>query len=407
MPTTTHPMPPTHRPATHPSRRGLRWVAPLSAVALLGSGCSQTSTTPAAPSSTVVIVAGSHANAPAPVLAGATHDLVAAAVAQNTFAGVVGDDGTPDLRPVSLVAVRGSEAARKVAVAANLSRIQQAMGAGPDSRGADPWEAVSRAADAVRGTTRPVIVFADSGLGDQGVINTATPGVLGAAPADVVAARRGALGVDLTGITVRLTGLGYTAGAQQQPLDAAQRRQLISLWTAMLKAAGATVQIDTTPVGGDAVATTLTVTPTPVTKLAPVHLPTGCGSATSTFDDSTVQFVADQATFLHPKTAAASVRQVAVWLAADPRRRANITGTAADDGGSKTGQRRLSLQRAQAVADLLISQGAQPGQITTIEGLGSEFPGYVPDKRPDGTLDPDLARANRKVTITTTAAGTC
>lgn len=78
-------------------------------------------------------------------------------------------------------------------------------------------------------------------------------------------------------------------------------------------------------------------------------------------------------------------------------KRALLTETTASDG---TQEYRLGLsqQRANAVRDLLIGLGAPPDLIQT-RGLGSDFPGYVPDRDQQGNLDPLPAAQNRQVII--------
>jgi OmpA-OmpF porin, OOP family len=78
-------------------------------------------------------------------------------------------------------------------------------------------------------------------------------------------------------------------------------------------------------------------------------------------------------------------------------RRALLTGTTASADTSEY-RLRLSQERANAVRDLLVSLGAPADRIST-RGLGSDFPGYVPDHDPQGNLNPVLAAQNRQVII--------
>ena len=45
------------------------------------------------------------------------------------------------------------------------------------------------------------------------------------------------------------------------------------------------------------------------------------------------------------------------------------------------------------------SDSRVPADSLTVDGVGSEFPGYVPDHAPDGGLDPAAAAQNRKVIV--------
>jgi hypothetical protein len=56
------------------------------------------------------------------------------------------------------------------------------------------------------------------------------------------------------------------------------------------------------------------------------------------------------------------------------------------------------LDRAEAVAAYLRSQGVLARQLTT-EGVGTDFPEYIPDRLPDGTLDESIAPSNRSIRV--------
>jgi outer membrane protein OmpA-like peptidoglycan-associated protein len=90
--------------------------------------------------------------------------------------------------------------------------------------------------------------------------------------------------------------------------------------------------------------------------------------------------------FVAPDAAADTLRPIAEQIV-DGGLTATVTGTTARVGDLQ-GQRALSLERAQAVADVLADHGV-PADAMTVAGLGSEFPGYV-------EADP---AANRKVVL--------
>ncbi|MDQ5855064.1 MAG: OmpA family protein [Actinomycetota bacterium] len=98
--------------------------------------------------------------------------------------------------------------------------------------------------------------------------------------------------------------------------------------------------------------------------------------------DGTVGFVPDQAVFRDPGQARAVLTDYAREIANG--RRALLTGTTASAGTSEY-RLRLSQQRADAVRDLLVSLGAPADRIGT-QGLGSDFPGYVKDRDPQGNV---------------------
>jgi outer membrane protein OmpA-like peptidoglycan-associated protein len=78
----------------------------------------------------------------------------------------------------------------------------------------------------------------------------------------------------------------------------------------------------------------------------------------------------------------------------------NVTGTTARVG-SLEGQRALASKRAQRVSALLVELGGLDPARMHVQGLGSEFPEYVPDHDAVGTLLPQAAAVNRAVRVVT------
>src|SRR5947209_17878216 len=103
----------------------------------------------------------------------------------------------------------------------------------------------------------------------------------------------------------------------------------------------------------------------------------------------------DSAEFLDPAAAEKVLAPIADQVAADSLT-VTLTGTTADYGIEK-GQKKLSKERAQAVADELVQHGVAPAQLLGVQGLGSDFPGYVDDRDDNGVLIPAAAAQNRKV----------
>ena len=100
--------------------------------------------------------------------------------------------------------------------------------------------------------------------------------------------------------------------------------------------------------------------------------------------DGTVGFLPNQAVFRDPGQARTVLADYA--QAIKNEKRALLTGTTASDGTTEYRLQR-SEKRANAVRDLLVSLGA-PADRITICGLGSNFPGYVPDRDPRATSTP-------------------
>jgi outer membrane protein OmpA-like peptidoglycan-associated protein len=130
---------------------------------------------------------------------------------------------------------------------------------------------------------------------------------------------------------------------------------------------------------------------------APPRINVAPHQTTTLPDDSTVGFVANKAVFRNPAAATSVLTPLAQFLAANPQVHVKVTGTTARVG-DRNGQIALANDRAHAVMTVLLQKGAHQDQITT-EGLGSYFPGYVPDHAPDGTLLADKAQQNRTVIL--------
>ena len=75
-----------------------------------------------------------------------------------------------------------------------------------------------------------------------------------------------------------------------------------------------------------------------------------------------------------------------------------VTGATARVG-SVVSQIHLSRIRADAVKDFLVALGVSPDRIK-VSALGSNFPEYVPDFAPDGSVLLAQAQENRKFFIT-------
>jgi outer membrane protein OmpA-like peptidoglycan-associated protein len=235
------------------------------------------------------------------------------------------------------------------------------------------------------------VVVVDSGLSTVAPLDFTQPGMLDADPAELVASLQAAGELpDLSGDDVVFQGLGDTADPQPD-LSRGQRQNLIDIWTAIANAAGASiVDVEQAPLSGASAEGLPDVT---VVSLPPALT---CAAGTVTLTGGDVAFEPDSAAFLDGAAASDVVRPIAQQMI-DGELAAAVTGMTARVGDA-TGQQGLSQQRAQAVADLLTDLGV-PADRLTVVGRGSDFPGYVADHDPAGTLIPAAAAANRKVEI--------
>ncbi len=346
------------------------------------------------PTGGLAIVVGAHSNMPAPALTGAASEALETAVVAESQLSMVVADGEPfELGKGALLASDANDQARDQDRERNRqlvrSKLAEAAAKTPEVDLLGALDTAARSISTAVG--RHTIVVVDSGLSTVAPLDFTRPGLLDADPAEL-AAGLGAAGElpDLSGADVVFQGLGDTADPQPA-VGRAQRANLIGIWTALAQAAGAAdVRIEESPLSGPAAAGL------PPVAVAPVSSGVVCSAGTVTLTGGDVAFQADSAVFLDRAAAEATLEPIARQMVSRSLT-ADLTGTTADVG-DPAGQRSLSQQRAQAVADLLAGLGVPADRLSAV-GLGSEFPGYVADHDAAGRLVPAAAAANRKVVI--------
>lgn len=364
---------------------------------VLGVGLTACGPPPASPVPTAVaIVLGAHANQPqfgSSALAG----VLDSALKEHTTVAIVTDEGTPQLVGKATIGELpnnpGTRAREMREIRASVeSAIDGTFAATPES---DPLEAIAVAAAAVRGVADSTrVVVTSSMLATTGALNM-TDGLLNGDPADVLEAVGPALPDLSGGVVVELVGIGQTRGPQE-PLTETGRKRLIALWTVILEAAGATVQVPSTPVGTEPPAGLPPVTPVPVTPAAPVVTP--CSASVS--DSSVGGFRPDEPEFNDPAAARQVVADVAAQLAGCAGTNVSVVGTTSSSG-TAPGRQQISTARAQRVADLLAAELGRDAGTFDVLGVGYDVgAGCIVDRRPDGTLVEELAAQNRRVIIT-------
>lgn len=241
-----------------------------------------------------------------------------------------------------------------------------------------------------RGEPRSIIVL-DSMLQTAGALRfqDSDGAVLSADPA-AVADQLAASGnlPPLGGIEVVLMGAGDTV-APQDPLPPPVRTALLALWTGMLQRAGATVTVVPAPVAATVAAGVPPVTPVPIAAPRVADGPVA-------LSDSAVGFLPDRAVLRDPVAAMAALAPFIERLRPG-KWHATLTGTTSS-AGTPAGRLALSVERAAVVAGLLRAGGV-PGTAVESRGVGTDFPGFVPDRDGSGQLDPILAARNRQVII--------
>jgi OmpA-OmpF porin, OOP family len=252
---------------------------------------------------------------------------------------------------------------------------------------ADVLTALTKAGQA----TAPGADVVLSGLQTVDPLDFRQGGLLGASPQDVVNFLRSQkLLPPLAGRHVLLIGFGDTA-APQQSLDYQQQQNVIAIWTAIAKAGGAScVGVDTQPDDQPAIAGVPAVGTVSVPSPPQIR---SCGETILNADNH-VNFVANEAVFVDPSGARATLQQLADKLR-NGDQQVTLIGTTATFG-TPQGRMVLSEQRAEAVKQVLVSLGIAASRIKT-KGVGTNWPGHVPDIGPGGVLLPGPAAENREV----------
>ena len=368
-------------------------VAFVSGLAACGGGpppVQAAATDPAA----VAVVTGD-ATSPAAIETPTIKALLNRAFDRNAGFAVVDAGGRPRLFATRLGGTFGNSDAKNAALAGQMSAAIRALDKViPATSESDPWTAVSEAIGWLHDQGGGTLVVENSGLGTTGFLNYRQPGLLEADPADLVTfARAHHEEPDAVGIKVVLLGIGWTA-PPQPALNAPEGDSLRGQWAALLKAAGAQVTIDQTPLTGPAPTSAPKVSLVSTTQVIWDPPPGTCGTA---FNTTELHFIVGTAQLQDPAATAPVLRNVVTELKAN-HRVAAITGTTSSEGGPAINVP-LSKKRAQTTAQLMESMGLPRSQIGQLIGLGSQFPGYVPDIGPGGVLLPGPAAENRQVII--------
>jgi outer membrane protein OmpA-like peptidoglycan-associated protein len=186
---------------------------------------------------------------------------------------------------------------------------------------------------------------------------------------------------------VLLSDFGYTA-SPQPALNLAQRANLIDQWEAIVTAGGGCVTVDPLP-----------NTAAEIAGLPPVSIVTpafnNCGTFTLA-DAGSVGFVAGTATFRDPSAAEATLRQLAAKLK-QVTEHITLIGSTSSEGGDAVNYP-LSLDRAKAVEEVLVSLGIPASRITTA-GDGAHWPGRVNDIGPGGVILSAQAAQDNEVIV--------
>lgn len=251
----------------------------------------------------------------------------------------------------------------------------------------------------MRDGQNPKIVVIDNGLPTVGSVSLPQTGLF-APGVDIAASVRTMADLhllpDLTGVRVRWYGMGEVV-APQESLDEAAKARLTEIWRTVIETAGGSFE------EGAQSLTAAQEVPEDLPPVTPVDVSTTSFSASApslsvTLPESVLPFVPDEAAFLDPEAASATALALAGQIVASGFTTVTVTGCTAS-AATPEGRAALSTNRARAVADLLVAGGVPEGSVT-VQGLGAECPGRVPDLDAEGNLIEAAARANRVVKVT-------
>lgn len=352
----------------------------------------------------LAVVAGEAANSPAHDYTGeALSTLLTTLCRQGGHLTLVEADGAPYLLYSKAVAapdasLTGNKQDQIVQAQATQAAAFLTENAVPKTAEVDFVTALDLAARSLQGQGGNRVLYAAfNGLSTAGPMDF-TQNLLRADPEAVADAleAQGNL-VDLSGVHVVLTGLGDVAG-EQPPLTLSAKENLQAIWQEYFTRCGAaSVTFPGEYSTGQARTGAPAVSPVPVLQDEPLSFLAQEGGLV--LDETSLQFVGDEAVYLDEADARKTLAPVAEALQAAPEKRILIVGTTASLPGQEAACQALSLARAETVQATLVELGVSPAQLTTL-GLGFDRdPWHIDDLGPDGRQVEANARLNRKVVL--------
>jgi OOP family OmpA-OmpF porin len=374
-----------------------------------GSGGSSTASvfpTCLTPKEPVALAIGARSNSPEPSLSANVTATMNSALGAHQAITIVRLDGSPQVVFSQAFNPQGANSQMAKAdmntYVSNLNQIlagtqQTATDVRAQAPQADVLDALAVAASEVpRGGN---VIVMDSGLQTTAPLNFTT-GLLNDDPQTIVDYLKSAGELpDLRGRHVYFSGLGWTA-SPQPTLDVNNRNKVVAIWARLAMAAGASC-VNAAP-NADTEEAVPGRPPVAIVTPPPSAPPPGACSTTDLGDANNVGFDFDSTTYRDPGGAHATLQKLAnVMLRTGES--LTLTGATSSEG---TGQYnlQLSLERATAVKSTLVGMGIDGSRITT-HGDGSQLPGRLNDRGPNGQLLIGPAIQNRKVVAKLTGAG--
>lgn len=210
----------------------------------------------------------------------------------------------------------------------------------------------------------------------------------------------------LDGISVTAYNVGDTAG-QQKSLPETSRKNLKAIWNSIFEAGSAKkVQFkDNLPLSSTYNKDSMpTVSPiTVVQSSMEIHDTEDVNEAFAdggvlNFDETSIAFHEGTAELADEESASKALQYVTEYMNQYPDFKLVVCGTTACWGGEDY-CKKLSLERADTVCELLVKEGIDRSRIKSA-GVGYSFADfYTYDQKPDGELDETIAKTNRSVKL--------
>lgn len=246
------------------------------------------------------------------------------------------------------------------------------------------------------------IIVCGNGLQTCGLIQFQR-GLLEAEPEDVVAYYEAEL-PDLSGASIEWLYCGDTT-APQEELRASQMSNLRAIWKGLIEASGGSVVfLDENPEGSEPAAQRPSVSCVSVPSLEPMAvIDDHAQKSISLPNDEVFGFLPDTADLKDPIAAAEGIRDLVAKYPDILDASIVVTGhTASLPTSQDENLYQLGMKRAQAVKEVLVSEGVSPSCISC-ESRGSldnlDANGNPNDLDENGLQIPELAQANRKVVV--------
>lgn len=382
-----------------PRRLTVTMSLAMVAVAVTSCGLSPAPEPPRDTPGALAFVVGGRNNMPKPQLPDSLDKVIDDSVRSGDTLYIVGVSGEPALLYTKSASRESSECDTVSACNAVVADYQgvitrEIAKVKAATAEADTLKAIAEAARQMDGHSGAKhVVVIDNGLQTTGEMPLVSEGAVFTPPDELaqMLVNGNRLEQRLKGVDITWVGLGAVAPPQQPP-DQRPRDNLEDLWAAVLTASGATVRfvggITDGPPGHEGMPP---VTPVPVEDT--IIRPTGC----ATIREDQIGFIPDKADFRDPAVARAVLEPIAKALI-DGQRTARLIGYVALPENPRPD--RLSLRRAVAVQDILVSLGV-PKQSLNPDGAGTppEYP------RPPAEPKPTELQQYRRVEVQ--VSGSC